>query len=116
MNRDKLEAAGVDYDEGVDRFSGIKDLYEQCLIKFFNEKLIEKIEKELEQDDFSSAKNTVHALKGESGNLSINRLYKKTCILMELLRNDPHPDKDEAMALFSDMKKLFRDAELAVKE
>lgn len=116
MNRDKLIAAGVNYDEGVNRFGGVKELFEKYLLMFFDERLIDKIEKEMDENNFVSAASTVHALKGESGNLSVTKLYENTCILMELLRNNPAPDKEKAMQLLSVIKTMFNDAEIAAKE
>ena len=86
MNRDKLIAAGIDYDEGVERFGGNPAIFEKYLVKFFSTGYMEKIEQELNNGDFSGAFRTTHDLKGVTGNLSLNRCYQAICALTEQLR------------------------------
>lgn len=91
MNKDKLIQAGIDYDEGAERFGGNAAIYEKYLIKFFSYEYQEKIASQLAQGDIAGAFRTVHDLKGAAGNLSLNRCYRALCALTELLRaQDPN--------------------------
>ena len=86
MNQSILLAAGVDTEEGIDRFGGKQAIYEKFLCKFTNEptfaQMCDAIEKQNVKDAFMAA----HALKGQAGNLSMNRLYEDICPLVEELR------------------------------
>ncbi len=98
MNRDKLIRAGVDYDEGVERFGGNPAVFEKYLAKFFAGGYMELIEQQLEAGDIAAAFRTTHDLKALAGNLSINHCYQAICALTEQLRSQD-PDVDYAKEL-----------------
>lgn len=92
MSTEKMTEAGIDYEDGVIRFAGKAELYEMFLKRFpedanFN-KLMEELGAEnLEDKNLEEAFKAAHALKGVTGNLSLNRLYERTAALVEELRN-----------------------------
>lgn len=115
MNRERLIEAGVDYDGGVKRFGGSRALYEKFIIRFFDEGLIAEIDDSFKKKDFDTASRRVHALKGESGNLSLTRLYEKACTLMDMLRNNSNPDEERAVEMLEEIKLLYNMAEQAAR-
>lgn len=86
MNREKLIQAGVDYDEGVERFGGNSAIFEKYLARFFADAYMDKIERQLEAGDIAGAFRATHDLKGVTGNLSMNHCYQAICVLTERLR------------------------------
>lgn len=108
MNQNKLkalEAVGINVCEGLERFSGIEDLYEGFLIKFINDPEFEKLETSLNNSEFDKAFDACHTLKGVVGNLSITQLYKIVFEETELLRNGT--DLVGAVKLFPKLKEEY---------
>lgn len=114
MNKERLIEAGIDYDEGVNRFAGAPQIYEKYLLMFFEGHFLEELSRQLTDNDISGAFRTAHDLKGTAGNLSINSFYKKICELVELLRSGG--EGQDYMSVFSEAKELYFKAEHAVKE
>lgn len=112
MDRNRLIDAGINYDEGVERFGGQAALFEKYLVKFFEDGLMQKIEAELENKDIAGAFRTTHDLKGASGNLSINSLYVALCELTDRLRGGS-PSEDYGSEL-SKVMMLYNTAKDAV--
>ncbi len=69
------ELKGIDYKQGLERFSGNAELYEKFLVKFAMNEEAAKAAELLESGDIEGAFFVIHTLKGTSGNLSINGLY-----------------------------------------
>lgn len=113
MNREKLIQAGVDYDEGVERFGGNSAVFEKYLAKFFAGGYLEQIEKQLAAGDIADAFRATHDLKALAGNLSINHCYQAICALTEQLRSQ-RPDADYAKEL--SQAKLWYDRARAAAE
>lgn len=86
MNQDKLSAAGIDAGEGIERFGGKQAVYEKFLYRFPNEALFAQMCDAIDKQDAKEAFAAAHSLKGQAGNLSMNRLYDDLCPLVEELR------------------------------
>ncbi len=86
MKSSVLIAAGIDVNEGIDRFGGNKAIYEKFLNRFTAEPTFSELCLAIENDNTKEAFAAAHALKGQSGNLSMNRLYDDLCPLVEELR------------------------------
>lgn len=86
MNRYKLSKAGVNATEGINRFGGNMDKYEQFLKRFPADTNYQAMLSAIDQQDVTAAFAAAHALKGIAGNLSLNRLYDDICPLVEVLR------------------------------
>lgn len=117
MDQNKInayESVGINVKEGLDRFSGIEDLYEKFLKKFLNDPEFDKLEKALDDCDFASAFNACHTLKGLVGNLSIIPLYKIVFEETELLRNGT--DIAGAVKLFPKLKEEYLRVVTVLKE
>lgn len=114
MTREKLIAAGVDYDEGVERFGGDPQMYEKYLAKFFQGHLMEDFERQIDKKDYAAAFRTIHDLKGAAGNFGIKDYYARICELTELLRGG-HTEFD-GLWLVKDAGALYEKAKKAVEE
>lgn len=86
MNISLLEAAGIDYADGVHRFMGDAGMYEKFLKMFFNRQKLDELTDAMDKKDYKQAFAAVHELKGSSGNLSINGVYKAAAKLCEELK------------------------------
>lgn len=97
MNRYKLTQAGVNPRDGIERFSGNKDLFEKYLNAFPQDPNFEKLKEGLKSKNIESAFQAAHALKGVSGNLSLEELFERIVPLVEELRAGSMEHADELM-------------------
>lgn len=86
MDKEKLREAGILYDDGLRRFSGYKDLYEKHLGKFPLNPVFAELKEAMDQGDYNAAFAAAHTLKGLSGNLSLQGLYRSLKDFVEFLR------------------------------
>lgn len=97
----ELKENGVDVDDGIDRMMGNAALYEKMLVKFREMlKGLPTDSSAFDADNFSDLIETVHAVKGSAGNLSVTPLYIAYSEILTLLReNEPK----RARAVFEDI-------------
>lgn len=88
MRRYQLSKAGVSVNEGIERFGGDKELYENLLIEFLDDDNYSNLIDAVNKKDIKKAFTYAHSLKGIAGNLSLNRLYETIFPFVEELRND----------------------------
>jgi histidine phosphotransfer protein HptB len=86
MDKEAYRLSGIDYEEGVSRFVGHAELYEKFLKKFLADPEFAALEKALADGDAEAAFQTSHSLKGVTGNLSMNALYRALVPLVDALR------------------------------
>lgn len=91
MNVEKLKANGIDYDEGVHRFSGKESIYLKYLRRLPETTMIADAKKAVAAGDIkgntTSAFENFHNLKAFVGNLSISELFEKVCELTDVFRS-----------------------------
>ncbi|HAN59044.1 MAG TPA: Hpt domain-containing protein [Erysipelotrichaceae bacterium] len=97
MNREYLITLGIDYDDGLNRFVGNKDMYEKFLLSFKDDPSYAQMLTAIEAKDAKAAFNAAHSLKGLSGNLSMKKLYERVCVLVEELREGDLSHVDESL-------------------
>lgn len=105
MNKFYLIRAGIDYDSGLERFSDNVEMYEATLQMFPDDENFPELEEAIREDNRQNAFSCAHALKGISGNLSMNRLYHAVSELVECLRGTTDGDPEE---LFRPVKKEYK--------
>ncbi len=88
MNREKLEAAGIDYDVAVERFAGRDDLYEKYLTRFSTDTHMENATRYFGEQDYNHVLEEVHALKGITGTLGMEQLYHACQEVVDNIRQD----------------------------
>lgn len=86
MKRYQLSKAGVSATEGIERFNGDKEMYEEVLTNFVNDTSFAQLCEAVENKDVDAAFKAAHSLKGVAGNLSMNRLFDDIYPMVEILR------------------------------
>lgn len=86
MNIDKLKAVGIDYEEGLERFSGNEQLYIKYLNKLLAIDTYEEMREAALAGKIQEAFEAAHKLKAFIGNLSISHFYDKIKTLTEEFR------------------------------
>lgn len=99
MNIEKLKAGGIDYEEGLERFSGNEQLYAKYLKKLPENNTYQEMKELVLKGEIQQAFEAAHKLKAFIGNLSISHFYDKIRVLTEELRagvkKDYQPDFDK---------------------
>ncbi len=83
-----LQNAGVDVNEGIERFMGRDAMYAKFLKKFFQDEVFAQTIEAYERGDLDGVFTGVHTLKGTAGNMSLTPIYKLSCDITEEIRND----------------------------
>ena len=104
-----LAAAGIDVDEGLERFMGSEAMLNRFLKKFPGDHGFATLAAALEAGDHEGAVSAAHTLKGLCGNLSIKPLFTGFDRQVTLMRAG---DWDAAAAM---MPQLTRDYSRAVE-
>lgn len=86
MKKDILIDAGIDYESGVERFSGHEAIYGKFLKMFPKDPNYENLSEALETGNMDKAFTSAHTLKGTAGNLSLSELFRNVSNLVEDLR------------------------------
>lgn len=115
MNERILNDAGVNYSRGLTRFLDNREVYERILIMFSNDDKLPKLIAAFENNDYQALFQLSHAIKGVSGNLDIEDLYQKSCVLTDLLRDDTTIDKEKIREAFFDVKEEYIRATKGIK-
>lgn len=113
MDEQRLLEAGINYEAGLKRFSGKRELYGRFLSKFPRDENYRDMTEALEAGDWNRAFFHAHTLKGVSGNLSMDQLYTHLVPLVEALRNNR---TEEAKALAERVKISYETAVEALKQ
>lgn len=92
MNIDTLKASGIDYEDGLERFSGNSALYEKYLDKLLTNRTYEETREAACKGDIQLAFESAHKLKAFIGNLSINHFYEEIRALTEEFRAGVYRD------------------------
>ncbi|MDO4943880.1 MAG: histidine kinase [Ruminococcus sp.] len=86
MDRDTLTECGVCYDEGVEKFLGEKELYNELLVNFLTDNTFDEAKSCVENEDYEGVLRTIHAMKSVTGTLCMNKLYRKCCQVVDAVR------------------------------
>lgn len=97
MNRYKLYKAGIDTNEGINRFGGKSEAYEKYLYAFSTDENYQILCEAMRSKDVEAAFAAAHALKGVAGNLSLVKLRRDIEPLVEMLRRGSLENTEEQM-------------------
>ena len=75
MDKEKLKAYGVDYENAVKRFAGNEALYERFLKKLTEDDHLAIGEQAMKEERYEDVLEAVHALKGVAGTLGMTELF-----------------------------------------
>lgn len=110
---DELVAAGVDFNEAMERFMGNENLLSRMLKKFPEDTSCAALVKATEEKNSEEALKASHTLKGVSGNLSIKGLYALTTKQVELFRSG---DTEEAFGMTKEISENYESLVTLIKE
>lgn len=113
MNIDILKNAGIDYDSGYERFSGLDAVYQKFLRMFPEDSSYRETVEAIKNNNIEKAFSSAHTLKGTSGNLSLSELYRTASLLVEDLRNKK---TDNLTELLDNVTKAYEKVVKAIKE
>lgn len=114
MNIQLLKDSKVDVEKGVARCMNDVGLYERILKIFLRDDSFVKSEAAVESGDNKSLFESLHTLKGMSGNAELCGLYSAVCPLVELLRNGKC-GSDEINSLFAAVRSEYNAVYEAIK-
>lgn len=81
----KLAPYGIDYDDAMDRMGDNLELFQKLAFKYLTNTNYVDLVAAMEVKDYDAAYNAAHTLKGVSGNLSLNKLYKVAAAVSDAL-------------------------------
>lgn len=91
----ELEGLGIDTQDALRRFSGNSALYVKMLGKFVTASGDLKVMPYIDNEDYKTAENNAHTLKGVTGNLSLTPLYEAYTNIVNFLRtNEPQKARE----------------------
>lgn len=107
MNAQLLKNSGINYEAAIERCAGNRDLYGLILTRFASEgDNCQQIIDAFRNGDYSAVHDLVHNIKGVSGNLELNRLFKVCCNILEELKYERYGN---IAPLLIDYEKEYRD-------
>lgn len=86
QRKNRLEEAGVDVAQALERMMGSETLLERLLAQFLEDKNYLELCAALDDGDLERAVSASHALKGVCGNLSMTRLFQLFTAQVNVLR------------------------------
>lgn len=108
MNRYLLSKAGINANEGINRFRGSVTDYEEFLRAFSSDTQFNNLNEAIKSRDIKEAFQAGHALKGLAGNLSMTELYNALTPLVEELRKNSFEGVEELfIAVKEDYDKII---------
>ena len=110
MNKERLSAANVDYENGIKRFAGNEALYEKYLLKFKDDVHYEAVIAAFESGDYDTLLQEAHTLKGVAGTLGLIDIYQNCSDIVTALRGEKTGQVAELIGLLQDAYKKTMDA------
>lgn len=98
MNKEKLKAYGVDYENAVKRFAGNEALYERFLKKLTEDNHLAIGEQAMKEERYEDVLEAVHALKGVAGTLGMTELFQAASVVVASIRKNEISHLQEQMA------------------
>lgn len=100
LNKEKLEKAGIDYEQGIKHFACNTEIYEKYLLRFKDDPIYGELCVEIEAGDYNAAFRNAHALIGVTGNLGMMDFGEKVSNLIEELRHGKYDNMDALLVDF----------------
>lgn len=96
MNTALLVENGIEYEKGLARFAGDKEIYEMVLMNFAeDDHCLHEAQKAFQEDDYEMLFNAVHEIKGASGNCDMTELFAIASELCDYVRGDNYKGNEE---------------------
>lgn len=114
MNIENLKKSGIDYEDGLHRFSGNANIYEKYLKKLIDITLIGEAKDYISKVNVQEAFDACHKLKAVVGNLSVPILYERVCTLTEILRSG-EMEKESALERINEIEDIYNSVAECIK-
>ncbi len=88
LDKKLLEGSGINYEAGLRNFAGKENLYEKFLIKFIDDTHFEDSKEPYYNKEYEEVLTKLHALKGMSGTLGMDRLFEACSDIVSAIRAD----------------------------
>lgn len=105
MEKQAFVDAGIDYDDGLNRFMGQEELFVKFLLKYLDDPSYRELVKGLEDRNAEEAFAAAHKMKGVVSFLSLKDLYDALVPVVEALRHATVVD--DALALFPKLQEQY---------
>lgn len=115
MNVEQLKACGIDYDDGLRRFSGSTQLYEKYLKRLPELEIYDELKAAVLAGDTEAAFQASHKMKSFIGNLSIPHMYGEICELTDILRTGA-PNEDAVAQHMGAIDSMYQDVAATVRK
>ena len=116
MTNDRLQRlndAGINVSDALNRFMGNENLLEKFLKKFLEDKSFEKLREALDSGDSEAALAASHTLKGVCGNLSMGRLADLFTSQVKAFRSG---DFNQAKGMMDEITVAYNETIAAISE
>jgi len=113
------ELPGIDVEEALTKFSGNEKLYRGVLVKFLdsNQNIVQTIKDDLSSGDIEKARREAHTVKGVSGLIGAQKLFKIASILEQEIQEKNGEDVQSYLQVFSEeLEFILTSLELVKKE
>lgn len=101
-----LQAAGVDTEGALRRFSGNSALYERFLKKFLEDPTFSLVTEAFGGKDVEAALSSTHTFKGLTANLGMMKLYDISSEMVKLIRDGKF---EEAAGIYPRLREAYED-------
>lgn len=108
LDSEILKNAGIDFEKGVTRFLGDRQLFERILITFLKDATFARGKEALEQQDYNNLYERIHTLKGVAGNTDMTQLYQRSGTLCDYLKTCDVPDVAVVNSLFQELEEAYQ--------
>lgn len=110
---EKLNDFGADTAKGLERCMNNEPFYFRMIGLAIADANFSKLEEALKENDLEHAFEAAHALKGTTGNLSLDPIYEPVCEITELLRAKADADYSGLFEIISskleELKKIVQE-------
>lgn len=97
--KEKLAPYGIDYEDALDRVDGDGDFYKTLAMKYLTNDNYVNLVAAMDVKDYDEGYKAAHALKGISGNLSFNELFKNAAEVSAALYQGEYEAAEKLMPL-----------------
>ncbi|MEG0289957.1 MAG: Hpt domain-containing protein [Erysipelotrichaceae bacterium] len=105
---EQLKLYGADIEGTMNRFLNDVDLYISCFETFLKDEAFDKLGNAIQKNDYQSAFDYAHTLKGVVGNMGLTPMYQIISKMVEKLRNNQHDSLNEDYQLIMEQLTILK--------
>ncbi|MEF9961928.1 MAG: Hpt domain-containing protein [Erysipelotrichaceae bacterium] len=105
---EQLKLYGADIEGTMNRFLNDEDLYISCFETFLKDEAFAKLGNAIQKNDFQSAFDYAHTLKGVAGNMGLTPMYQIISKMVEELRNKHYDSLNEDYQLIMEQLTILK--------